>query len=85
MGAFVKAAEFIRLSTQKRLAIRAIIESGINFHPDTDAMDYVNENGKRTFNDQEAAEFNRKLELLFVGPGDVYDLGTEELLRAVRQ
>ncbi len=78
------AAEKIQTVDDVKRFFKALVDAGINFHPDTPFEDYEDRDHKRTFTDDEAALLNRAMEQVFSLPDiDPYEVGLEILRPAV--
>lgn len=68
---YAEAEEFIRETVQN---------IGMGYHPDSRFEDYVDDNGKRLFSDDEAEELNMKTNAAFNVLGtEVYDIAMDEM------
>ena len=59
----------------KSWLIQLVSEFGPGFHPDTDPIDYIDENEKPLFSDYEVKELNKSMDIAFQKLGDPYAIG----------
>jgi hypothetical protein len=59
----------------KSWLIQLVSDFGPGFHPDTDPVNYIDENENPLFSDCEVKELNKSMDIIFQKLGDPYEIG----------